>query len=162
MKHCVSCLICYIKNLGKRVYWFRNPIANSIPKPVTVQFCCSNAALFGWPVISLEPAQKPKLGIATINQWISAFQTFVAIYTVRSPTDAPAVPHCLGIFHGVTGFDVWGKKLFTLGNFLLNFGHEKCPRLPSPLLWNSARPYCQPANSKKSVRLSRHMRKHWY
>ena len=33
------------------------------------------------PVISLEPAQKPKR-IATIDQWISAFQTFVAIYTV--------------------------------------------------------------------------------
>ena len=35
-----------------------------------------------------------------------------------------------------------------LGNFLLNFGHEKCPRLPSPLLWNSARPYRQPAKSE--------------
>ena len=42
------------------------------------------------PVISLKPAQKPKR-IATIDQWISAFQTFVAIYTVRSPTDAPAL-----------------------------------------------------------------------
>ena len=42
------------------------------------------------PVISLEPAQKPKR-IANIDQWISAFQTFVAIYTVRSPTDAPAL-----------------------------------------------------------------------
>ena len=42
------------------------------------------------PVISLEPAQKPKR-IATIDQWISAFQTFVATYTVRSPTDAPAL-----------------------------------------------------------------------
>ena len=37
---------------------------------------------------------------------------------------------------------------FTLGNFLLNFGHEKCPRLPSPLLWNSARPYRQLAKSE--------------
>ena len=36
----------------------------------------------------------------------------------------------------------------TLGNFLPNFGHEKCPRLPSPLLWNSAWPYCQPAKSE--------------
>ena len=42
------------------------------------------------PVISLEPAQKPKR-IATIDQRISAFQTFVAIYTVRSPTNAPAL-----------------------------------------------------------------------
>ena len=41
------------------------------------------------PVISLEPAQKPKR-IGTIDQWISPFQTFVAIYTVRPPTDAPA------------------------------------------------------------------------
>ena len=42
------------------------------------------------PVISLEPAQKPKR-IATTDQWITAFQTFVAIYMVRSPTDAPAL-----------------------------------------------------------------------
>ena len=42
------------------------------------------------PVISLEPAQKPK-GIATIDQWLTAFQTFVAIYTVRFPNDAPAL-----------------------------------------------------------------------
>jgi len=40
------------------------------------------------PVISLEPAQKPKR-IATIDQSISAFQAFVDICTVRSPTDAP-------------------------------------------------------------------------
>ena len=33
------------------------------------------------PVISLEPAQKPKR-IATTDQWITAFQTFVAIYMV--------------------------------------------------------------------------------
>ena len=37
------------------------------------------------PVISLEPAQKPKR-IATIDQWLTAFQTFVAIYTVQFPT----------------------------------------------------------------------------
>ena len=42
------------------------------------------------PVISLEPAQKSKR-IATIDQWITAFQTFVAIYTVRFPNDAPAL-----------------------------------------------------------------------
>ena len=38
--------------------------------------------------------------------------------------------------------------IITLGNFLLNFGHEKCPCLPSPLLLNSARPYRQPAKSE--------------
>ena len=42
------------------------------------------------PVISLEPAQKAKRIIA-IDQWITAFQTFVAIYTVRFPKDAPAL-----------------------------------------------------------------------
>jgi len=42
------------------------------------------------PVISLEPAQKPKR-ITTIDQWLTAFQTFVAIYTVRFPNDAPAL-----------------------------------------------------------------------
>ena len=41
-----------------------------------------------------------------------------------------------------------GQFVYTLGNFLLNFGHEKCPRLHSPLLWNSARPYRQPAKSE--------------
>ena len=42
------------------------------------------------PVISLEPAQKAKRIIA-IDQWITAFQTFVAIYTVRFPKDTPAL-----------------------------------------------------------------------
>ena len=42
------------------------------------------------PVISLEPAQKTKR-ITTIDQWITAFQTFVTIYTVRFPNDAPAL-----------------------------------------------------------------------
>ena len=42
------------------------------------------------PVISLEPAQQPKR-ITTIDQWLTAFQTFVAIYTVRFPNDAPAL-----------------------------------------------------------------------
>ena len=42
------------------------------------------------PVISLEPVQKPKR-IATIDQWISAFQTYAAIYAVRSSTNAPAL-----------------------------------------------------------------------
>ena len=41
-------------------------------------------------IISLEPAQKPKR-IATIDQWLTAFQTFVAIYTVRFPNDASAL-----------------------------------------------------------------------
>ena len=51
-----------------------------------VQTTQSNAR----PVISLEPAQKAKRIIA-IDQWITAFQTFVAIYTVRFPKDAPAL-----------------------------------------------------------------------
>jgi len=42
------------------------------------------------PVISLEPVQKTKR-ITTIDQWITAFQTFVAIYTVRFLNDAPAL-----------------------------------------------------------------------
>ena len=41
------------------------------------------------PVISLEPAQKSKR-IATIDQWLTAFQIFVAIYAVRFQNDAPA------------------------------------------------------------------------
>ena len=43
-----------------------------------------------WPDISLEPARKLKR-IATIDQWLKAFQTFVAIYTVQFPNDAPAL-----------------------------------------------------------------------
>ena len=41
-------------------------------------------------IISLEPAQKPKR-IATIDQWLTAFQTLVAIYTVRFPHIVPAL-----------------------------------------------------------------------
>ena len=42
------------------------------------------------PVISLEPTQKTKR-ITTIDQWITAFQTFVAVYTVRFSNEAPAM-----------------------------------------------------------------------
>ena len=42
------------------------------------------------PVISLEPMQKPKR-IATIDQWLTAFQTFVEIYMVWFLNDAPAL-----------------------------------------------------------------------
>ena len=42
------------------------------------------------PVISLEPTQKTKR-ITTIDQWITAFQTFVAVYTVRFSNKAPAM-----------------------------------------------------------------------
>ena len=38
----------------------------------------------------LEPAQKPKC-IAGIYQWVTAFQTFEAIYTAKFPNDAPAL-----------------------------------------------------------------------
>ena len=42
------------------------------------------------PVISLKPTQKTKR-ITTIDQWITAFQTFVAVYTVRFSNEAPAM-----------------------------------------------------------------------
>ena len=42
------------------------------------------------PVISLEPTQKTKR-ITTIDQWITAFETFVAVYTVRFSNGAPAM-----------------------------------------------------------------------
>ena len=42
------------------------------------------------PVVSLEPVQNTKR-ISTIDQWTSAFQIFVAIYTVRFPESAPGL-----------------------------------------------------------------------
>lgn len=42
------------------------------------------------PIVSLEPVQNTKQ-ITTIDHWTSAFQTFVAIYTVRFPDSAPAL-----------------------------------------------------------------------
>ena len=44
----------------------------------------------GRPVISLELTQKTKR-ITTIDRWITAFQTFVAVYTVRFSNEAPAM-----------------------------------------------------------------------
>ena len=38
--------------------------------------------------LTLEPCKPPKK-ITNINQWISAFNTFVAIYVVRFPLEAP-------------------------------------------------------------------------
>ena len=42
------------------------------------------------PVFSLEPVQNSKR-LNSIDQWTSAFQSFVAVYTVRFPDMAPAL-----------------------------------------------------------------------
>ena len=42
------------------------------------------------PVVSLEPVQNSKR-ITSIDQWTTAFQVFVAVYTIRFPDSAPGL-----------------------------------------------------------------------
>lgn len=42
------------------------------------------------PLLSLEPTHKPRR-INTVEQWTTAFQVFVTVYTSRFPTSAPAL-----------------------------------------------------------------------
>ena len=53
-------------------------------------FTVKSSSLSSQPIVSLEPAQASKR-IVTIDQWTTAFQTFVAIYTVRFPNSAPGL-----------------------------------------------------------------------
>ena len=44
----------------------------------------------------LEPAEKPKR-IANIDQWLSAFQVYVGVYTAKYPQDSPALMKYISI-----------------------------------------------------------------
>lgn len=60
------------------------------PTKYSVSVCTDSDHANGLGKLSLEPIQKPKR-IASFGQWASAFNTFVAVYTVSFPTSAPAL-----------------------------------------------------------------------
>lgn len=62
----------------------------SIPSDPKYNFTVNTSAKSSQPVFSLEPVQNSKR-INSIDQWTSAFQIFVAVYTVRFPDMAPAL-----------------------------------------------------------------------
>ena len=62
----------------------------TLPGDPKYNFTIKNLPGSSTPTVSLEPVQNTKR-IATIDQWTSAFQIFVAIYTVRFPETAPAL-----------------------------------------------------------------------
>jgi len=62
----------------------------SIPGDPKYNFTVKTPAPSNQPVVTLEPVQNTKR-ITTIDHWTSAFQIFVAIYTVRFPESAPAL-----------------------------------------------------------------------
>ena len=62
----------------------------SLPGDPKYNFTVKTSATSTQPVVSLEPVQNTKR-ITTIDQWTSAFQIFVAIYTVHFPDSAPAL-----------------------------------------------------------------------
>ena len=62
-----------------------NPIGQS-PFQLTV----SNAESGKLPSLCLEPAEKPRK-ITSIESWLSAFHVFVGVYTMKYPTECPAL-----------------------------------------------------------------------
>ena len=62
----------------------------SLPSDPKYNFTVNTLAKSNQPVFILEPVQNSK-GINSIDQWTSAFQIFVAVYTVHFPDMAPAL-----------------------------------------------------------------------
>ena len=56
----------------------------------SVSVCTDSLHDNGLSKLALEPVHKPK-SIASFGQWVSAFNTFVAVYTVSLPASAPAL-----------------------------------------------------------------------
>ena len=54
------------------------------------------------PYLTLEPSQ-PVKKIQTINQWLSAFNIFVAIYSEKLPTDTPKMMKYFEIVRDIAG-----------------------------------------------------------
>ena len=65
-------------------------LLSPLPGDPKYNFTVKSSSLSSQPIVSLEPAQASKR-IVTIDQWTTAFQTFVAIYTVRFPNSAPGL-----------------------------------------------------------------------
>ena len=61
-----------------------------VPAKYAVSVCTDSDHDNGLGRLSLEPVHKPRR-IASFGQWASAFNTFVAVYTVSSPASAPAL-----------------------------------------------------------------------
>ena len=62
-----------------------NPIGQS-----RFQLTVSNAESGQLPSLCLEPAEKPRK-ITSIESWLSAFHVFVGVYTMKYPTESPAL-----------------------------------------------------------------------
>lgn len=62
----------------------------SIPSDPKYNFTVNTSAKSNQAVFSLEPVQNSKR-LNSIDQWTSAFQSFVAVYTIRFPDMAPAL-----------------------------------------------------------------------
>ena len=58
------------------------------PSPDRYSVSVNTSSLSSGAQLTLEPCKQTKK-VASINQWISAFNTFVAIYVVRFPNEAP-------------------------------------------------------------------------
>ena len=54
------------------------------------QLTVSNAESGQLPSLCLEPAEKPRK-ITSIESWLSAFHVFVGVYTMKYPTESPAL-----------------------------------------------------------------------
>ena len=63
---------------------------SSIPGDPKYNFTVKTPATSNQPIFTLESVQNTER-ITTIDHWTSAFQIFVAIYTVRFPESAPAL-----------------------------------------------------------------------
>ena len=73
-----------------------NPIGQS-----RFQLTVSNAESGQLPSLCLEPAEKPRK-ITSIESWLSAFHVFVGVYTMKYPTESPALMNYGSLIRDVT------------------------------------------------------------
>ena len=65
-------------------------LLNNTPEVQSYQLALSNTLGNSISTLSLEPKNKPRC-INSIEQWTSAFQVFVGVYTSKFQTSAPAL-----------------------------------------------------------------------
>ena len=73
--------------------WNQEYVASLLVNPIgqsRLQLTVSNAESGQLPSLCLEPAEKPRK-ITSIKSYLSAFHVFVGIYTMKYPTESPAL-----------------------------------------------------------------------
>ena len=71
------------------------------PDKYSLSFTAPSSGTTKTPQFTFEPVQNPKK-VSSINDWVSAFHTFVAIYCVKFPNETPNLMKFCETIHDIT------------------------------------------------------------